>query len=266
MANIITDLQRGTTAFNNIETKLKSKGVIGPAEVVPVEDYPDRIDDIVPSLGTKIIDKNGTYDASDDNIDGYSSVDVKVENSAYNLWNTVKRIMEASEAIKEDGTNTRWSNVWNSDSNNKVHVLVNNITAGKVALLSGHNGSVTYNDNKITLQLGNITFNANIYIDLSDITDYIEEITIRSWNSLNIANIIIIDSLSYPLCENDVVINIGTDSNTMQLDYGIHLFRANSLTTQDLKLPDKSIPVNLYGTFNGDDINIAPIFDLKEIS
>ena len=263
MANIITDLQRGTTAFNNIETKLKSKGVIGPSEVVPVEDYPDRIDDISSSLGTKSITHNGTYAASSDNLDGYNSVEVKVEESAYNLWNTVKRLLEASEAVKEDGTTDSWNNVWNSDSNNKVHVLVNNITAGKVALLSGHSGSVTYNDNKITLQLGNITFNANIYIDLSEITNYIEEITIRSWNSLNIANIIIIDSLSYPLCENNVTINIGTSSNTFQLDYGIHLYRANSLTTQDLKLPDKSIPVTLHGTFNGDDINIAPIFDLS---
>ena len=46
MSTVVQDLQRATTAINNIESKLISKGVIEQGVPVPIEDYPDRIDEI----------------------------------------------------------------------------------------------------------------------------------------------------------------------------------------------------------------------------
>lgn len=46
MSTVVQDLQRATTAINSIESKLISKGVIEQGEIVPIEYYPDRIDEI----------------------------------------------------------------------------------------------------------------------------------------------------------------------------------------------------------------------------
>lgn len=54
MANVVEDLQRGTAAINNIEAALKAKGVIRESEEVPVEDFDDRIDEIVVPQGPYI--------------------------------------------------------------------------------------------------------------------------------------------------------------------------------------------------------------------
>ena len=78
--NIINSLQRGTSAFNDIELKLKAKGVIGQ-EIVPVEDYPERIDDIVSDLQTKsvTVSTNGSSEINPDSgYDGLEKVNLTV--------------------------------------------------------------------------------------------------------------------------------------------------------------------------------------------
>lgn len=52
---IVDDLQRATTAINNIESKLIEKGVITSGEEVAIEDYPDKIDEIGDELSIDIV-------------------------------------------------------------------------------------------------------------------------------------------------------------------------------------------------------------------
>lgn len=78
MITVVQDLQRATRAINNIESKLISKGVITQEEIVPIEYYPDRIDEIGGGAGagelsiqregeTLVIDDNTTLG----NYEGY---------------------------------------------------------------------------------------------------------------------------------------------------------------------------------------------------
>lgn len=46
MANIVTDLRRATSEINEIHDVLIRKGVMGGDDIVPFEDYSERIEDI----------------------------------------------------------------------------------------------------------------------------------------------------------------------------------------------------------------------------
>lgn len=81
IANEITRLQNAKTS---IKTSIENKGVIVGDGTI--DTYASKINEISTSsavLGTKTITENGTYKASDDNLDGYS--EVTVETSGVNI-------------------------------------------------------------------------------------------------------------------------------------------------------------------------------------
>jgi hypothetical protein len=87
MSTVVQDLQRATAGINDIETALKSAGAIGESEVVPIEDYDDKIGGLAKTLVQKTITANGTYDPANETppADGYSEVTVNVAD----LWDNV---------------------------------------------------------------------------------------------------------------------------------------------------------------------------------
>ena len=77
IANEITRLQNAKTS---IKTSIENKGVIVGDGTL--DTYASKIDEISTSsavLGTKTITENGTYKAIDDELDGYSEVNVQVK-------------------------------------------------------------------------------------------------------------------------------------------------------------------------------------------
>ena len=77
MANVFVNEQYLTDIADSIRDKLNTE------DTYKVSEMADAIDSIGggATLGTKTITTNGTYDAEDDELDGYSEVDVSVANS-----------------------------------------------------------------------------------------------------------------------------------------------------------------------------------------
>lgn len=77
--SIVSEITRLQNAKSDIKASIENKGVtVGDGTI---DTYASKINEISTSsavLGTKTITENGTYKASDDNLDGYSSVDVNV--------------------------------------------------------------------------------------------------------------------------------------------------------------------------------------------
>ena len=77
--SIASEITRLQNAKSDIKASIENKGVtVGDGTI---DTYASKINEISTSsavLGTKTITENGTYKASDDNLDGYSSVDVNV--------------------------------------------------------------------------------------------------------------------------------------------------------------------------------------------
>lgn len=78
MATISENLEAIKTAKASIKSAIEGKGQ--DLTDVPFTEYAEKIADIQtePNLATKEITANGTYNASDDGVDGYSSVDVNL--------------------------------------------------------------------------------------------------------------------------------------------------------------------------------------------
>ena len=76
--SIANEIERLQTAKASIKTSIENKGVtVGDGTI---DTYASKIDEISTSsavLGTKTITANGTYNATDDNLDGYSQVTVE---------------------------------------------------------------------------------------------------------------------------------------------------------------------------------------------
>lgn len=131
MSTVVNSMKRGTSGINGIHTKLVEKGVISSNEVVPIEQYPNRIDDInavslqnksvsVTNNGTQYVNPDAQYDGlqsvtlnvnvqptlqsktatsnglvePDSGYDGLSSVNVNVPSSAPNLQNKTVSITD----------------------------------------------------------------------------------------------------------------------------------------------------------------------------
>lgn len=83
--SIASEITRIQTAKENIRTSIINKGGTLSSDA-PIDEYASAISSIPTSGGgsstltTKNITVNGTYTASDDNADGYSSVTVNVQN------------------------------------------------------------------------------------------------------------------------------------------------------------------------------------------
>ena len=77
--SIVSEITRLQNAKSDIKASIENKGVtVGDGTI---DTYASKINEISTSsavLGTKTITENGIYKASDDNLDGYSSVDVNV--------------------------------------------------------------------------------------------------------------------------------------------------------------------------------------------
>ena len=75
--SIVSEITRLQNAKSDIKASIENKGVtVGDGTI---DTYASKINEISTSsavLGTKTITENGTYKASDDNLDGYSSVEV----------------------------------------------------------------------------------------------------------------------------------------------------------------------------------------------
>ena len=75
--SIASEITRLQNAKSDIKASIENKGVtVGDGTI---DTYASKINEISTSsavLGTKTITENGTYKASDDNLDGYSSVEV----------------------------------------------------------------------------------------------------------------------------------------------------------------------------------------------
>ena len=88
--SVASEITRLQNAKASIKTSIENKGVtVGDGTI---DTYASKIDEISTSsaiLGTKTITANGTYKASDDNLDGYSQVEVETSgvdiNDYYNL-------------------------------------------------------------------------------------------------------------------------------------------------------------------------------------
>lgn len=76
--SVASEISRLQNAKADIKTSIENKGVtVGDGTI---DTYASKIDEISTSsavLGTKIITANGTYKATDDNLDGYSEVNVE---------------------------------------------------------------------------------------------------------------------------------------------------------------------------------------------
>ena len=83
--SVASEIARLQNAKASIKTSIENKGVtVGDGTI---DTYASKIDGIPTSsavLGTKTITSNGTYKAVDDNLDGYSEVEVKT--SGVNIW------------------------------------------------------------------------------------------------------------------------------------------------------------------------------------
>ena len=88
--SVASEIARLQNAKASIKTSIENKGVtVGDGTI---DTYASKIDEISTSsavLGTKTITANGTYKATDDNLDGYSQVTVATSgvdiNDYYNL-------------------------------------------------------------------------------------------------------------------------------------------------------------------------------------
>lgn len=79
-SEINTELNNTKSSKAAIKNAIEAKGVtVGSSATLA--DYADLIGDIVPIVGTKNITINGTYNASDDSLEGYSSVTVSCDDS-----------------------------------------------------------------------------------------------------------------------------------------------------------------------------------------
>ena len=76
--NITSEIERLQNAKASIKTSIENKGItVGNGTI---DTYASKIDEISTSsavLGTKTITANGVYNATDDNLDGYSQVEVE---------------------------------------------------------------------------------------------------------------------------------------------------------------------------------------------
>ena len=85
--SIVSEITRLQNAKSDIKASIENKGVtVGDGTI---DTYASKINEISTSsavLGTKTITKNGIYKASDDNLDGYSSVDVNVGSFTINNY------------------------------------------------------------------------------------------------------------------------------------------------------------------------------------
>lgn len=83
--SVASEIARLQNAKASIKTSIENKGVtVGDGTI---DTYASKIDEISTSsavLGTKTIISNGIYKAVDDNLDGYSQVEVKT--SGVNIW------------------------------------------------------------------------------------------------------------------------------------------------------------------------------------
>ena len=79
---IAQNLTRLANAKEAIAEAIEEKGVM-LEEGDGFEDFADAISSIAANLTTKTITENGTYNASSDNTDGYSTVTVNVEGNKF---------------------------------------------------------------------------------------------------------------------------------------------------------------------------------------
>ena len=80
MGTIADKLNYLNTTKTNIKNAIVAKGV-SVSENDTFRSYASKIADIEPTLGTKTITANGTYNATDDSLQGYSSVTVNIDDT-----------------------------------------------------------------------------------------------------------------------------------------------------------------------------------------
>lgn len=80
MGTIAEKMNYLNTTKTNIKNAIIEKGV-SVSDNDTFRSYASKIADIEPTLGTKTITANGTYNASDDNLQGYSSVTVDIDDT-----------------------------------------------------------------------------------------------------------------------------------------------------------------------------------------
>lgn len=122
------------TTLTDIADAIRSK-TGKTASMTPIE-MPDEIESISgesATLITKTITANGTYSASDDSADGYSSVTVNVPSSAASSWTKVAETSyQVSTTSTSAATVAEWatghSEIWTSDK--IVYIRIRD-TAGK---------------------------------------------------------------------------------------------------------------------------------------
>lgn len=102
--SVASEIARLQNAKASIKTSIENKGVtVGDGTI---DTYASKIDEISTSsavLGTKTITANGTFVATDDNLDGFSSVVVNVPSGGTPVKSNVYRVptIEARDAITD---------------------------------------------------------------------------------------------------------------------------------------------------------------------
>lgn len=223
--SIVSEITRLQNAKSDIKASIENKGVtVGDGTI---DTYASKINEISTSsavLGTKTITENGTYKASDDNLDGYSSVDVNVGGLEINdgsylfyngarlssfdglidvlknpvslssfMFSSTKNIIitnDKLEKLKKINTSNctkfdyAFNNVKFDDSINLIDL--NNWDMSKATTLQSAFYHTSFGNTKLLIDKWNISSVINIY-GLFNGSD-IKEIDVSNWNVENVTD------------------------------------------------------------------------------
>ena len=239
---------------------------------VTVNPIPDEY--IIPNLGTKTITKNGTYNATDDNLDGYSKVEVATSGVDINEYfettysgtsaaswvsqNFVKKVPDViiDDSVKElvqfaANASVAPKIICNANVINMNYLYYNNKSENiDISGLNTSNVTQVYNlfggcSNLTSLDLSN--FDSSKINDLSSLFQNCSKLT-----SLDLSNFdtsIVNMNKTFYGCSNLTNLNINHFDTSKLTDLMYTFYSCSSLTSLDLSSWNTSNVQSMYGTF-----------------
>ena len=158
---------------------------------VTVNPIPDEY--IIPNLGTKTITKNGTYNATDDNLDGYSKVEVATSGVDINDYfeTTYSGTLSNNWALYGNYVK-KCPNLVISDNVTSIYNLLGNVPFAPKIICNSNvtNMSYLYNSNRSKsidvsgLNTSNVTNMQQMFYNCSSLTN----LSLSNFNTSNVTN------------------------------------------------------------------------------
>ncbi len=158
---------------------------------VTVNPIPDEY--IIPNLGTKTITKNGTYNATDDNLDGYSQVSVETSGVDINDYfeTTYSGTLSNNWALYGNYVK-KCPNLVISDNVTSIYNLLGNVPFAPKIICNSNvtNMSYLYNSNRSKsidvsgLNTSNVTNMQQMFYNCSSLTN----LSLSNFNTSNVTN------------------------------------------------------------------------------